>query len=94
MTEILITNLSGTPTGEYTVEIHEGGEVSWHVVDVPAEYVSKLGYDSNDEETVSALLRDSFQFLLKRESKEAILKNFTLSDIERYFTDYRDELAG
>jgi hypothetical protein len=34
------------------------------------------------------LVRDSFAFLLGRESKEAILREFDLSVIQRYFPEY------
>jgi hypothetical protein len=35
-----------------------------------------------------ALLRASFEFLLQREPKEAILRRFELPVIERYFPEY------
>ena len=34
------------------------------------------------------LVRDSFEFLLQRESKASILPEFDLSVIKRYFADY------
>jgi hypothetical protein len=34
------------------------------------------------------LVRDSFEFLLQRESKESILAQFELAVIKRYFPDY------
>jgi hypothetical protein len=34
------------------------------------------------------LVRDSFGFLLEREPKESILREFDLSVIKRYFPDY------
>ena len=34
------------------------------------------------------LVRDSFGFLLERESKESILKEFDLAMIKRYFPEY------
>jgi len=34
------------------------------------------------------LVRDSFGFLLERESKESILREFDLSVIKRYFPEY------
>ncbi len=38
----------------------------------------------------SALVRASFRFLLEREPVGSILSRFGLSDIERYFPEYRD----
>jgi hypothetical protein len=34
------------------------------------------------------LVRDSFDFLLERESKQSILREFDLSMIKRYFPEY------
>ena len=40
------------------------------------------------------LVRRSFAFLLARESNTSILREFSLSDIERYFPEYRKEIAA
>ena len=40
----------------------------------------------------SALVEESFRFLLERESKESILRTFELSVIERYFAEYPSEI--
>lgn len=69
----------------------EDGSESRHVVDVPAEYLRELGIGDN-EASIKDLLRRSFEFLLTKESKEAILKEFTLSDIERYFPEYKTKI--
>lgn len=37
---------------------------------------------------VRDLVRRSFEFLLQRETNTAILREFTLSTIERYFSEY------
>ncbi len=89
--EIKITKLTPMPTAQYEVVVKEGESESRHVVDVPAEYVTKLGFSmaDGDEKGIEDLLQRSFAFLLEREPKESILKQFTLSDIERYFPEYR-----
>ena len=38
------------------------------------------------------LVRSSFDFLLRREPREAILRQFELSVIERYFPGYADDI--
>jgi hypothetical protein len=43
-------------------------------------------------ETPESLVRRSFEFLLAREEKEAILESFTLTDIGRYFPEFEDEI--
>ena len=40
------------------------------------------------------LVEESFRFLLEREPATAILRKFALSEIERYFPDYRAEIAA
>ena len=42
----------------------------------------------------TALVRESFEFLLEREPRESILRRFTLPDIEFYFPDYRRAIAA
>ncbi|HEY4869179.1 MAG TPA: hypothetical protein VII79_04150 [Candidatus Dormibacteraeota bacterium] len=39
------------------------------------------------------LVRESFRFLLEREPPESILSRFDLTVIERYFPNYRGEIA-
>ena len=39
------------------------------------------------------LVEESFRFLLEREPPSAILRKFALSEIERYFPEYRAEIA-
>jgi hypothetical protein len=40
------------------------------------------------------LVREAFAFLLEREPKEAILRQFDLSVIGRYFPEYEQELKS
>jgi hypothetical protein len=40
------------------------------------------------------LVLASFRFLLERERKESILREFDLDVIGRYFPEYRREIAG
>ena len=43
--------------------------------------------------TPEELVRRSFEFLLERESKESILREFDLSVIQRYFPDYDEAIS-
>jgi len=63
---------------------------SAHNVRVPDDYVTRLGVADVDP---AELVRESFAFLLERESKESIMRSFELSVIERYFPDYPDEIV-
>jgi hypothetical protein len=55
-----------------------------HVVRVSGKDFDRWRRGRSAEE----LVRDSFAFLLGREPKESILKEFDLSVIQRYFPDY------
>ena len=43
---------------------------------------------------VADLVRRSFEFLLAREPNTSILRDFSLSTIERYFPEYGTEIRG
>jgi hypothetical protein len=86
MTTIAIAQQSGST---YRVTVDEGATVTAHEVTVWPSDVERYAPGSTPEE----LLRASFEFLLEREPKEAILRRFELPVIERYFPDYRREIA-
>jgi len=67
-----------------TVEVSDGRSTTHHVVRVTSQDFERWARGRLPEE----LVRDSLNFLLARESKESILKEFDLSVIERYFPDY------
>lgn len=60
-----------------------------HEVTVQVEYAFKLtaGKISN-----TALVKNSFEFLLAREPNTSILRSFDLSVIARYFPDYENTI--
>ena len=68
----------------FRVVVREGSGSTTHEVTATAEHVSRYGGDAEPER----LVRASFEFLLEREPKEAILGSFALPVIERYFGDY------
>ena len=47
---------------------------------------------SNNKLTKTELIAKSFEFLLKRESNQSILKKFDLEVINQYFPEYIDEI--
>lgn len=66
------------------VEVSEGGSTSRHVVRVSRQELERWGRGR----AVEDLVRDSFAFLLEREPKESILREFDLSVIKHYFPEY------
>jgi hypothetical protein len=86
MSEITVTPIDD---GHFGVELREGDVTTNHRVAVPAAMVDDLGLGDVDRDV---LVRESMAFLLEREPATSILSEFALSDIQRYFDDYYDEL--
>jgi hypothetical protein len=78
--------ISVTVAGEsrYRVTVEEDGSRTVHDVTVTPHDVTRYA----PGESAERLLQASFEFLLAREPKEAILSRFALPVIERYFPDY------
>ena len=75
---------------EFQVTVRERGEESCHRVTLrKADYERLTGGLTSPE----ALVTKSFQFLLEREPKEAILGSFDLMVISRYFPEYEREIG-
>ena len=75
---------------EFQVTVRERGGESQHRVTLrKADYERLTGGLSSPE----ALVTESFQFLLEREPKEAILGSFDLMLISRYFPEYEREIG-
>ena len=74
----------------FRVTVREGGGSSMHVVRVEPDYSRRLTGDAVSRED---LVRRSFEFLLEREPREAILRSFDLPLIARYFPEYESEIA-
>jgi hypothetical protein len=67
-----------------SVRVSEAKSSTQHTVRVTQEDLERWSRGRSPE----ALVSDSFDFLLERESKESILKEFDLSVIKRYFPEY------
>ncbi|MGD2163447.1 MAG: hypothetical protein PVH60_04595 [Anaerolineales bacterium] len=69
----------------------ESNTTTTHIVTVsPEDYQQLTGGDFTHEE----LLRESFRFLLEREPNTSILRKFDLMVIQRYFSDYQQEIQS
>ncbi len=86
-TMIAVRTINST-TFEVTVK---DGTTTTHTVTVSPSYYEKLtGGSAAPEE----LIRQSFLFLLERESNTSILRSFDLPVIQRYFPEYEKTIAG
>ncbi|MGH9454371.1 MAG: hypothetical protein ACRD2O_10440 [Terriglobia bacterium] len=73
----------------FQATVKEGRSQSSHTVTLTPEYHQKL---TGGKISAEELVRQSFEFLLERESKESILTEFDLPIIGRYFPEYEGEI--
>ncbi|HEV3097513.1 MAG TPA: hypothetical protein VG104_10235 [Candidatus Dormibacteraeota bacterium] len=76
-----------TPAGDghrCQVEVSDARSTTRHLVRVSRRDLKEWGRGRSVEQ----LVRDSFDFLLQREPKESILREFDLSVIKRYFPEF------
>ena len=66
------------------------GNSTTHKVTLTNKYYNHLGLTNIDPTT---LVESSFKFLLEREPKEMILRNFDLKIISNYFSEYENSLS-
>jgi len=69
----------------------EDGSTTEHDVAVSREDLALLASGSTDP---IDLVRRSFEFLLEREPKTAILRSFELPEIGRYFPEFERTIRG
>lgn len=74
----------------YIVTVEDDEGTSSHVVTVWPSDMQRYAPGVEPEE----LLEAAFEFLLEREQKEAILRQFELPVIERYFPEFPSAMAG
>jgi len=86
-----MADISITPVAPrvFRVEVREGQGATTHQVTVPERLGETLELRQDDLERV---VLASFRFLLEREPATSILRQFSLSDISRYFPEYPSEL--
>ena len=70
--------------------IISNGNSTTHKVTLTNEYYNHLGLTNIDPTKV---VESSFKFLLEREPKEMILRNFDLKIISKYFSEYENRLS-
>jgi hypothetical protein len=73
------------------VSVGDDPAATRHEVTVTARDLERLAPGATDP---TALLTVSFEYLLEREPREAILRHFDLSEIERYFPTYPREIVA
>ena len=69
--------------------VDDDGSSTHHVVSVKKSDYERI---TDGKLSVEDLLKKSFEFLLEREAKESILREFDLMTIARYFPEYEEEI--
>lgn len=86
MEKIEIKNTKKTKDGwEFLVEVRGDDDGIEYSVVLDKKYWEKLTDSKTEPEE---LIKKSFYFLLKRESKKSILRKFNLREINNYFSEY------
>ncbi len=91
MAEIDVRTTSEDDGWAFQVTVSEGGSRTVHRVALTSDAYERLTGGACGP---AELVRRSFEFLLEREPKESILREFDIMVIARYFPEYEGEIAG
>jgi hypothetical protein len=87
MASIQVTSLGGT---SYHVKVEDRRGCTEHEVTATSDDLDRYGPGLPAERVIER----SFEFLLAREPKESILRQFALPVIEHYFPEYLTEMRS
>lgn len=87
---MVVITVKGRGDGLYEVTVRQASSTTEHRVTVRESTLERIGRGASAEDLVGA----SFHFLLEREPKESILREFDLTTISRYFPEYEDEVRA
>ncbi len=90
MNEISITSLQNGSGWTFGVQVAQANGQTRHHVTLSEKDFAEL--TAGKTTTPEELVRRSFEFLLEREAKEAILRQFDLPAIGRFFPEYSAEI--
>jgi hypothetical protein len=92
MAEISIKTILKDNRGwQFLVEISENESKTEHKVSMTSEFFNKITLEKDVKP--KDIIKESFEFLLKREPKESILSEFDVTLISRYFPEYEKEIV-
>ncbi|MDZ7726051.1 MAG: hypothetical protein U5L75_00520 [Candidatus Campbellbacteria bacterium] len=88
--DIKVEQISDFPEAEFVVEV-VGEETTTHRVTLDEEYYNRL---TRGKISPRELVKESFSFLLERESNAMILHSFDLRKITTYFPEFEEEIKS
>jgi hypothetical protein len=90
--KITVEKVSDTAqSAHFKVVIESVDSTTTHDVMVPKSYWRSV---THNHVGINTFVKDSFEFLLKREPQESILPSFEIQMIERYFPEYEQTLRA
>ena len=81
----MIIEVKRVGDNDFIVDVEVNGYRTKHNVHLDDTYYEKL---TAKKVTKEELIKNSFEFLLERESNSSILREFDLKVIQRYFPEY------
>lgn len=92
MPELIVEELErNKEQARFRVQVIEGASRTLHEVTLKSADFHKL---ADGKVAMKSLVQASFEFLLEREPKEAILSEFDLSIIQRYFPEFPKKIGA
>ena len=91
MADISVTTSPNATGWTFGVQVAEANGQTRHSVTLTQQDFKRL--TNGKEATPELLVRKSFEFLLEREPKHQILRQFDLPAIDRYFPEYSAEIC-
>ena len=91
MADITVTSSQNGGGWTFGVQVAETNGQTRHSVTLSKDDFTRL--TDGKSTTPEALVRRSFEFLLEREPKHLILRQFNLAEISRYFPEYVKEIV-
>jgi hypothetical protein len=88
-TEITITAMGESHFG---VQVTEGDTTTSHEVDIPGGFRDEVLVGDLADVADEQVVRETFAFLLEREPATAIMREFSLDVVGRFFPEYVDDL--
>ncbi len=90
MADISVTSSSNSHGWTFGVQVAESNGQTRHTVNLSQKDFDQI--TAGKATTPEQLIRRSFEFLLERESKNHILRQFSLPEISRYFPEFPTEI--
>lgn len=89
---ISVTSVESNNGWTFGVQVAEQGGQTRHSVTLTRQAFAQL--TGGKQTTPEDLVKRSFEFLLEREPKHQILRQFSLPEISRYFPDYPADILS